>query len=156
MELAVDCMQGGAVEAVLSLWADFTSIVSEVPTSDDDGDGGWVQTRREVNSCKEIEASKGPVLQSAAATGHATLNLNLPPERRIGAKTVQAMRGVALNNISVVNMAGSSRGLGRGTGRGIGHVRRPPPVDPRYHTSASLQTWIPLPQVSIAIRCVCM
>ena len=40
MELAVDCTQGAAAEAALSLWVDFTSIVNEVPVSDDDGDGG--------------------------------------------------------------------------------------------------------------------
>ena len=77
---------------------------------------------------------------TTAATGHAILNLNFPPERRTGAKTMRAMGGVAGNNVSVANMAGTSRGLGRRTGQGIGRVRRPPAVDPRFHTSASLQT----------------
>ena len=108
-----------------------------------------MQARREVNRCKEIEVSRGPVLLSAAATGHATLNLNFPPDTRTGADTMRAMGRVAGNNVSVANIVGTSKVLGRGTGRGIGRVRRPPPVDPRYHTSASLQTSIPLLQLSI-------
>ena len=40
MEVVVDCTQGGAPEAALSLWTDFASTVREVPASDDDENAG--------------------------------------------------------------------------------------------------------------------
>ena len=85
MEMAVDCTQAGAPEVALSLWANFASSMMQLPAGDDDGDDGWVQSRREQISCAKIVANRGPHMTTAEATEHAILNLNLPPGRPIGA-----------------------------------------------------------------------
>ena len=126
------------------MWADFTRAVRDWPpptVAVTAADGGWVSTKKgrwDVTvGGKDMSATGGE--SEVEVLGE--LNLNLLPERQ-GA--LVASQGEMHAHPSMCN-AGASRNGGNGSGRGRGRGRRPPAVQPRYHTMvrvASLHSFL--------------
>ena len=65
---------------------------------------------------------------------HGQLNLNIMPERHVLAKRPHNQ----MHDPPTKRNVAASRNAGKGTGRGGGRSKRPPAVQPRYHTSVSV------------------
>ena len=140
MHMTVECTQGARHEAPLYLWAGFESAVRQFPAAAEDRDGGWVPSKREQGGCAEYGANAAPQIGTSEGPQHATLNLNFSPGRVKDSNAVRVRGESAEGRNSVVNIGGQRRGTGRGTTR----ARRPAPVDPRFHSTASTPTSSPV------------
>ena len=136
MHMSIKCTQGAPREGPVSLWAGFESTVRLVAADAEDGGSGWVASRRERGGSGEYGPDAGPQIGTSEGRQHATFNLNFSPGRVRVAHAMHGRGESAAGKNSVVNTGGQMRGRGRGNAR----VRRPPAVDPRYHSTASTQT----------------
>ena len=139
MELTLDGPEVGTVAPSRQVWDTFKSTMRDMqaPVHGGANDSGrWVRSKRGRSGTLDIVPVNHVSPTVEAMAGHANLNLNLSPEKLTGE---DAKRGKEI--IVAPNARGTgSRGRGRGTGRGNGRVKRPPPVTPRYRSSASVQT----------------
>jgi hypothetical protein len=118
------------------LWANFQTAVKDwpAPTVDiTDREEGWVSTKKGRWDITEYGKDNTHTTSAQMVEVHPTLNLNLLPER-LGQD--EPMRGIG-DVASSMCVTKQSKNGGSGTWRGTAHGRRPPAVQPRYHTSVS-------------------
>ena len=135
-ELTIRGTQGQSQGPGRTLWADFRNAVREFPADAagaGSGGGGWVLPGRTNEIRSDCIAEGGTQGGNGRPTTSTTLNLNLSPEKLYAGREVHGNA----RSMPTRGNAGTSRGRSRGTGRGAGRIKRPPPVDPRFHSSAS-------------------
>ena len=119
-----------------SMWSDFTNAVRDwpAPTAEAIARGeGWVSAKRGRGLSPEhrIEQRRGG--KDLDVGEHDTLNLNLSPETHTATEMPQGRgRDAPSKNSSATNNFG-----GKGSGRGTARARRPPAVQPRFHSPVS-------------------
>ena len=137
-----------------SMWAEFTSAVREMPAPVGIGlerGEGWVGTKRARQPIIEVAELRVATEGHADGIGPRALNLNLPPEKQTMTTGNRGISTVAAQD----NSCGPSRGRGKGARGGRGRGRRPPPVQPRYHTAVSMRNKTPGPlNFYFQLRCV--
>jgi hypothetical protein len=136
MELAFQCTQTGTQAPGPSMWSDRTTTVTDNQSPGYVGghnSPGCVRSKRARASSSGVGHLDITDTRAEELAHHGDLNLNLSPDRTGATEDSQGMRG---NDARPARGPGS-RGGGRGGGRSGGRGKRPPPVQPRYHTTAS-------------------
>jgi hypothetical protein len=122
------------------MWADFTDAVRDwpAPTVEAIGRGeGWVSAKRGRGLSPEHRKEQRRGGKDLDVGGHSTLNLNLSPEFHTATEMPQGIgRDAPSKNSTATNNFG-----GKGSGRGTTRARRPPAVQPRYHSPVSSTLW---------------
>lgn len=115
------------------MWTDFKTVVTKWPAPTAEGHGspdGWVSAKRGRGSSPEHEEDMMEIGNATCDDDSSTLNLNEPPE-----KHVENITGRLPGGGPGVGDAGNSKRGGRGARRGAARGRRPPPQQPRYHST---------------------
>ena len=128
------------------IWVDFADAARTLPGHarvGGGGDEGWVRSKRGRDGCTEVAGGSKTQPRVTEPPSHTNLNLNLSPGMVHVGDDMWGTGGIVVTSMG----GGEGRGGGRGSGRGCGRVRRPPPIQPRYRSSASVET------LDHAIRC---
>ena len=116
-----------------SMWMDFTEAVRgwPAPTSEANGQQeGWISAKRGRGLSPEYRKNRLRGGKDLDVGDEGTLNLNLSPNMHTTTEDLQGREVDAPSkNTTATNKFG-----GKGAGRGTARARRPPAVQPRYHT----------------------
>ena len=127
MELTLDGPEVGTVAPGRALWEAFQTTMKDmqgpVHGGGDEG-GGSTRSKRGREGTPEFRVPKPVPPRVETMAGHASLNLNLSPEKLA---SHDALRGRG-SSAAPKGRGTGSRGRGRGSGRGTGRVKRPPTV----------------------------
>ena len=124
------------------VWADFRNAVQKWPPPTPEGHGrqhGWMSTKRGRGSSPDSEHNMTDTANGTFNGENSAMNLNEPPEKHVLNHT-GIVRGHVPGNVDTRNNKRRGRGGGRGNGRG----RRPPPMQPRYHSTVRRACKVPL------------
>lgn len=119
-----------------SMWADFTAAVRDwqAPTPAENGrEKGWVTTKKGRWDAMDYRKDRATTTITPEVEGHGALNLNLPPEKQ----NTPAAAWVSGGNAPSSSNVGASKKGGIETARGTARPKRPPAVEPRFHTPVS-------------------
>ena len=119
-----------------SMWDDFTTAVRDwraPAVAGNETEEGWVSAKKGRWDSTEYGKQNADEVGAQMLEEHGTLNLNLLPERQ-GASEHTSREGVAAVCKAIT---GASKISSNGTWRGTARGRRPPAVQPRYHTLVS-------------------
>lgn len=117
-----------------SMWNDFTAAVRDWPApciAEKGKEDGWVSTKKARWDSLERTPVQVSAMRGPQEKEHVSLNLNLSPEKLVPSLTPP---GRGDNSQSKRPGSATMKG-GNGTGRGTARARRPPAVQPRYHSS---------------------
>lgn len=117
-----------------SMWTDFTTAVRDWPAATvavSAAEEGWVNARKGRWELTEYGKENVDTCSAQMMEEHGTLNLNLMPEKEVIHEVTRG-RGRAA---AIVGTTGASKNANKGAWRGTARGRRPPAVQPRYHTS---------------------
>lgn len=137
MEMTVDVAEGETQAPGRSIWEEFTSTVRDMPAKvlgGGDRDEPWMRAKRGRESTTDFGGVEHVGTGADPLAGHGCLNLNLSPDKLGGSESMGG-RG---SSIAPKGRGMGGRGRGRACGRGAGRGKRPPPVQPRYTSTASV------------------
>ena len=120
-----------------SMWDEFTSTVRDMHAPSHGGgerDDGCVGTKRGRQGSPPFGGSKQVETGAITMKGHGNLNLNLSPEKLDSSDCLGGRGGSG----AALGRGAGSRGRGRMGGRGTCRGKRPPPMQPRYTSTASV------------------
>ena len=118
------------------MWTDFANAVKdwEAPTPAETASGeGWVTTKKGRWEAMDYRKDRAITTITSEVEDHGELNLNLPPEKH---NTPAAAWVSGINAPSSSNVGASKKGAPE-TARGTARPKRPPAVEPRFHTPVS-------------------
>jgi hypothetical protein len=119
-----------------SMFTDYSTAVRDCRAPNESGnetDEGWVSAKKARWDLAEYGKENVDTGSDKFMGGHGALNLNLTPEKQGQSERPRGGGGVAVINCPTAGSKTPSGGAWRGTARG----KRPPAVQPRYHTSVS-------------------
>ena len=119
-----------------SMWSDFTAAVKDWPAPIATGhtqEEGWVSTKKGRWDTIDYGKVSARTAMAQVLEGHGGLNLNLSPDTHGLPATAWMSGDIAPSNCNV----GASKNVGKETARGSIRTKRPPAVEPRYHTPVS-------------------
>ena len=120
-----------------SMWTDFATAVRDwrAPTVVEvEGGEGWVSTKKGRWDLTVYGKENVKPIGAHMVEEHGSLNLNLLPKKEGQPELTRGMGDVAADT----RIIAARRNVGSGAWRGIAVGRRPPAVQPRFHTSVSV------------------
>lgn len=119
-----------------SMWHDFTEAVKDWPAPSTEAIGsreGWISAKRGRGLSPEYRKDRCTGGKDSNVGEQGSLNLNLSPDMTMTTELLQGRGVVAPSK----NTTATNKSEGKGAGRGTARARRPPAVQPRYHSSVS-------------------
>jgi hypothetical protein len=119
-----------------SMFTDYSTAVRDCRAPNESGnemDARWVRAKKARWDLAEYGKENVFTGSDQFLGGHGALNLNLTPEKQGNPERPRGGGGVAVTNCTPAGSKTPSSGAWRGTASG----KRPPAVQPRYHTSVS-------------------
>ena len=134
IEMSCQSTQLPTIVAARSMWTDFTTSVKDwraPPAVPIEREEGWVSAKKGRWDLVDYGKQTIEPAASKMVSDNVVLNLNSPNESQVAAYETR-MRGDAALSVAIL---ATSKSGGNGTWRGSARGRRPPAVQPRYHTS---------------------
>ena len=134
IEMSCHSTQAPTPVASRSMWEDFTAAIKDwrAPSvGAKEREEGWMSAKKGRWDLTDYGRENADALDAHMVDESVAPNLNFLPDKQMSMRPTRAV-GDAATSIAIT---GASKSGGIGTWRGTASGRRPPSVQPRYHTS---------------------